>query len=68
MVAPPGNQAETEKTNVGLEQWEKAAYSTTDCFSLLDRLCGTCMTLEQRLGLWDRQRITAERAKEATGK
>jgi len=29
-VAPPGNQAETEKTNVGLEQWEKAAYSTTE--------------------------------------
>jgi len=27
-VAPPGNQAETEKTNINLQQREKSDYST----------------------------------------
>jgi hypothetical protein len=27
-VAPPGNQAETENTNIDLQRWEKLIYST----------------------------------------
>jgi len=27
-VAPPGNQAETENTNINLQRWEKLIYST----------------------------------------
>ena len=28
-VAPPGNQAETENTNIDLQRWEKLIYSTS---------------------------------------
>jgi len=32
-VAPPGNQAETENTNINLQHWEQLIYSTfpTEC-------------------------------------
>jgi hypothetical protein len=29
-VALPGNQAETENTNIDLQRWEKLIYSTLD--------------------------------------